>query len=75
MRVRKGSVYRFEACLLDVADRRSNTPANGTLVRVCHPYGCPPPNTMNHCHVETLGGQFIGLVCCASLSKPAKGKA
>jgi hypothetical protein len=67
MRVRKGTVYLFRACLLDVADRRDNTPADGTLVRVCHPYGCPAPNTMNHAHVETLDGEFIGLVCCASL--------
>jgi hypothetical protein len=73
MKVRKGSVYVFEACLLDVADRRSNTPNNGTLVRVCHPHGCPPPNTMNHAHVETLDGEFIGLVSCASLHKQTKG--
>jgi hypothetical protein len=68
-RVRKGAVYVFRACLIDIADRRANTPAEGTLVRVCHPYGCPPPNTMRHCHVETLAGQFIGLVCCGSLHK------
>ena len=67
MKVRKGSIYMFRASLWDVADRRSNTPENGTLVRVCHPYGCPPPNTMGHCHVETLDGKFIGLVACASL--------
>lgn len=67
MKVRKGSIYRFEACMIDIADRRDNTPANGSLVRVCQPHGCPPPNTMGHCHVETLEGKFIGLVACASL--------
>ena len=69
MKVRKGGVYRFEACGWDVFDCNSNTPENGTLVRVCHPHGCPAPNTMNHCHVESLEGKFIGLVSCNSLSK------
>ena len=67
MRVRKGSIYQFRASLWDIADRRSNTPTEGSLVRVCHPRGCPPPNTMGHAHVETLEGKFIGLVACASL--------
>jgi hypothetical protein len=39
------------------------------VVRVCTPYGCPPPNTMGHCFVETLEGKFIGLVSTASLHK------
>lgn len=69
MKVRKGSTYTFRASFWDVADRRSNTPNEGDRVRVCAPYGCPPPNTMNHCHVETLDGKFIGLVSCNSLSK------
>lgn len=67
MRVRKGSVYVFKASLWDIADRHANTPPDGTLVRVVHPYGCPAPNTMGHCHVATLEGKFIGLVSCASL--------
>jgi len=74
MKVRKGRIYRFRACLIDIADRRANTPANGTLVRVCHPHGCPPPNTMGHCHVETLDGEFIGLVACNSLMLAGKGE-
>lgn len=69
MRVKKNSVYVFKAAGWDIFDRRDNTPANGSKVRVCHPYGCPPPNTMGHCHVETLDGQFIGLVQTASLVK------
>jgi len=67
MKVRKGAVYLFEAAGFDCFDRRENTPANGTLVRVCTPHGCPPPNTMGHCFVETLAGEFIGLVSTASL--------
>jgi hypothetical protein len=69
MRVRKGQVLVFNAVGWDRFDRRSNTPANGTVVRVCTPYGCPPPNTMGHCFVETLEGKFIGLVSTASLHK------
>jgi hypothetical protein len=38
MKVRKRGLYRFKACGLDRWDRRSNTPADGTIVRVCHPY-------------------------------------
>ncbi|HKV66426.1 MAG TPA: hypothetical protein VJN66_08605 [Rhodanobacteraceae bacterium] len=69
MKVRKGNVYQFNACGWDQFDRRENTPAEGALVRVVAPHGCPPPNTMGHCFVETLGGVFIGLVACNSLTK------
>lgn len=69
MKVRKGGVYVFEANGLDRFDRKSNTPANGTTVRVCTPYGCPPPNAMGHCFVETMDGKFIGLVSTGSLNK------
>lgn len=69
MKVRKGTTYVFEASGWDIFDRRNNTPQNGTIVRVCHPHGCPPTNTMGHCHVETLNGKFIGLVSCTSLRK------
>jgi hypothetical protein len=69
MKVRKGQVYTFHASAWDRFDRRHNTPNDGTKVRVCTPNGCPPPNTMGHCFVETMNGQFIGLVACASLAK------
>lgn len=69
MKVRKNSVYTFHANGWDAYDRRPNTPADGTQVRVCTPHGCPPPNAMGHCFVETLEGKFIGLVSTGSLSK------
>jgi hypothetical protein len=69
MKIRKGGVYTFRARGWDVYDRKQNTPADGTRVRVCTPHGCPPPNAMGHCFVETLDGQFIGLVSTASLSR------
>lgn len=73
MRVRKGSVYVYDPVLLDVIDGRTNL-KKGDKVRVVHCHGCPPPNTMNHAHVETLDGHFIGLVHCNSLHKPEKKK-
>lgn len=66
-RVRKGAVYTFRPVMWDVLIGHANTPNDGDEVRVCHPYGCPAPNTMGHCHVETLDGKFIGLVHCNSL--------
>lgn len=72
MKVRKGGVYTFNAVGWDRFDRRENTPTDGMRVRVCAPRGCPPPNAMGHCFVETLEGKFIGLVSTASLTKGAK---
>lgn len=69
MKVRKGQVFKFKACGWDIADRKENTPADGTIVRVCTPYGCPRPNVMGHCFVETMEGKFIGLVHTNSLEK------
>jgi hypothetical protein len=69
MKVRKGFVYVYtrEASFWEMADAKHGTPS-GTLVRVVHPRGCPPPNMMGHAHIETLEGEFIGLVHTASLS-------
>jgi hypothetical protein len=69
MKVRKGAVYTFNANGWDRFDRRANTPADGTKVRVCTPAGCPRPNVMGHAFVETLDGKFIGLVSTGSLTR------
>jgi len=71
MRVRNKQVMIFNAVGFDIIDRRDYNPENGTVVRVCNPYGCPPPNTMGHCYIETLEGKFIGLVSTASLTPAA----
>lgn len=68
MRVRKGSVYTYQPVLIDRCDARTNL-RPGSLVRVIHPHGCPPPNTMGHCHIEDMAGRFVGLVCVGSLVK------
>jgi hypothetical protein len=70
MKVRNGQVLQFKACGWDIYDRHEGTPADGTIVRVCAPYGCPKPNTMGHCYVETLDGRFLGLVHTNSLHRP-----
>ena len=67
-KVRKGQRVVYRPVGLDIYDARTNL-LPGQVVRVCHPHGCPKPNTMGHCHVETLDGQFVGLVLVASLQK------
>lgn len=66
MKVRKGQKVRYNPNMMDQIDPKTNL-KKGDVVKVCHPHGCPKPNTMNHCHVETLDGKFLGLVSCNSL--------
>ena len=69
MKVRANAVYVYRPCVLDVIDGRTNL-TTGNRVRVKNLRGCPKANTMGHCHVvhpET--GEFIGLVCTASLAR------
>ena len=67
-RVRVGQVFLFNARGWDRLDRRSNTPPDGTLVRVVRPRGCPAPGAMGHCHVEWGPSGGFALVSLASLS-------
>jgi hypothetical protein len=66
MKVRVGEIYTYQPALLDSIDPRTSL-RRGDRVRVVNLPGCPRANTMRHCHVETLDGQFIGLVQTASL--------
>ncbi len=67
MRVTAGKLYAYYPCLIDVVDARTALKF-GDVVRVVNLPGCPPANTMGHCHVaDAASGQFIGLVCCESL--------
>jgi hypothetical protein len=66
MKVRVGSTYFYKANLLDAVDGRTNL-VEGDEVRVVNLHGAPKANTMGHCHVETLKGEFVGLVCTNSL--------
>lgn len=65
MRVRAGSKYVYQPTLMDQWDARTDLKA-GDVVKVVKLNGCPPPNTMGHCHVEK-DGVFAGLVMTNSL--------
>ena len=67
MKVRTGSTYVYDPVLMDICDARTSL-KKGDIVKVVKLHGCPPPNTMGHCHVEK-DGEFVGLVCCNSLKK------
>ena len=71
MKVRVGSKYVFNRAGWDIADPKVKI-ENGTVVKVGNMRGCPPANTMGHCYVFTLSGEFLGMVSTASLSKPEK---
>jgi hypothetical protein len=71
-RIRAGSVWTYRAVLIDHF-RPASKATEGQRVRVVKLNGCPPPGTMNHCHVEDAeSGEFLGLVCCNSLIKGDK---
>ena len=67
MKVRANAIYRYDPVPLDQFDGRTSL-QTGDLVRVVNLPGCPRANTMGHCHVATPEGEFIGLVCCNSLT-------
>lgn len=67
MKVRVNSLYRFDPCIVDIAHPPYNV-SKGDIVRVKNLFGCPPANTMNHCHVvNPFTGEFLGLVHTSSL--------
>jgi hypothetical protein len=68
MKVRVNSVYTYEPVPIDLIDGKVDA-KKGDRVRVINLHGAPKANTMNHCHIETLEGKFLGLVCCNSLVK------
>lgn len=66
MRVRVNTLYRFVPVPLDRIHPPYNIEAND-IVRVVNLSSCPKANTMGHCYVQHLGGDFAGLVVCNSL--------
>ncbi len=69
MKVRANAVYVYRPSMIDLIDGRTNL-TTGARVRVMNLRGCPKANVMGHAHVvhpET--GEFIGLVCTASLAR------
>jgi hypothetical protein len=73
MKVRAGSWYVYSPVALDVYDARTALKP-GDRVQVRNLNGAPKANTMGHAHVFDANGKFAGLVCTASLSKPAAGE-
>lgn len=72
MRVRKGAKYIFHAVGHDAWSPVHTGIQEGETVTVVHPFGCPPPNTMGHCHVNRADGTFGGLVQTSSLQPRRK---
>lgn len=69
-RVRVNKLYTYQPVGLDLwsyGTGRTTHPTRGEVVRVVNKYGCPPANTMGHCYVESLTGEFYGLVLTNSL--------
>ncbi len=67
-RVRVRSVYTFRPVAMDQFDPRSDA-VEGQRVRVINLRGAPKANTMGHCHIESLEGEFLGMVHVNSLVK------
>lgn len=67
-KVRVGGLYVFNPVGMDIWSPCTTLKA-GTKVKVINMHGCPPANTMGHCHVQDMNGDFRGLVLCNSLQK------
>lgn len=69
-RVRTNSNYYYDPVGWDRVDPpwgvTHGTLEPGDLVKVIRIYGCPPPNTMGHAHINK-GTEFAGLVHTNSL--------
>lgn len=70
-KVRVGAKYTYEPVMLDLLSPPYGAERGilkaGDQVKVVNLYGCPPANTMGHCYVNTLAGEFAGMVCTNSL--------
>jgi hypothetical protein len=60
--------YVLEPVGLDAWDSRVRPFAGQRVVKV-QPRGCPRNGTMGHCYVETVDGDFVGLVLVNSLRR------
>jgi hypothetical protein len=73
MKVRAGSQYVYNPVMMDLIDPKAPSLKKGDTCRVINLPGAPKANTMGQCHVETLDGTFLGMVCCNSLTPAPKG--
>jgi hypothetical protein len=66
------AVYRLEPQgLMDRFSERV-TAYTGQEVQIVQPYGTPPNGTMGQTYIQTIDGEFIGLVSKHSLVKTGK---
>ncbi len=66
-KVKVGKVYHYNPVMWDKLDPKTDLKKNDPVV-VVNLRGCPPANTMGHCHVNRINGEFAGLVHCNSLT-------
>jgi hypothetical protein len=72
MKTKNRAVYKLEPTgILDRCDARIASYA-GTEVQKTQPFGCPPNGTMRMAYVQTLDGEFIGLVSLSSLVRTGR---
>jgi hypothetical protein len=62
-----GRTYRYNPVRFYIWDARTGLEPGEIVTVVVNLPGCPPANTMGHCHVYRLNGTFAGLVLCNSL--------
>lgn len=69
-RVRCRQKYIYRPVLMDITDPPYGVTKGflqpGDIVTPVNLPGCPPPNTMGHCHI-VKDKSFMGLVCTNSL--------
>ena len=66
-KVRVKSLYVYNPVGMDLFSPCAHA-EKGQTVRVVNKFGCPPANTMGHCYIESLDGEFLGLVLTNSLT-------
>jgi hypothetical protein len=67
MRVKTGNRYIYRPSFIDIVNPPMGPLTDGQTVRVTRLHGCPPANTMGHCHITDTAGRFVGLVSTNSL--------
>jgi hypothetical protein len=66
MRVRVNSLYVYDPVPLDLIHRCAHA-KKGDTVRVINLRGAPKANTMGQCHIQSVDGEFLGMVSTNSL--------
>ena len=71
-KVKVNRLYRYQPALYDLSNPPYGANAGllkpGDTVKVVNMYGCPPANSMGHCHIENPEtGDLLGLVQTVSL--------